>query len=268
MLGENRVDKLATYNHSNQFKWEEFNVQPTKLKNERDFLAEENDKVLPFSDLELAKRQVDREERQARVEMGSKASAASGFHTVAFPLDSAAEEAIRGLASGQHTWVQLSLDASFKTIEARGTKSPSLSQLGDLLHRTEPQFYLYNYKENIPVLIYMCPEKGPTVKNKMVYSTCKSSLADSILAFGFSDIKKLDIREPDELTASELDDAYVAKAAFKPSDSGDSGAMMVGPRGSKGPAKYGAVGAFGGMGALGGLGAAVANKAALKKVNQ
>ena len=45
----------------NQFQWSEFGQQVTKLKNEKDFLAEENDAALPFSELELAKRQVERE---------------------------------------------------------------------------------------------------------------------------------------------------------------------------------------------------------------
>jgi twinfilin-like protein len=266
LMGADRVDKLLTFNSQSQFKWDEFVTAPIKLKNERDFLAVENDASLPFSELELAKRQVDREERQARQEMGTKATAASGFHTVAFPVDAKAEEAIRGLAAGQHSWVHLSLDPSFKSIELKSTASPSgVSALAELLHKTEPQFYVYNYKDNVPVLIYMCPEKGPTVKNKMVYSTCKSSLAEAILSFGLSDVKKLDIRAPDELTVSELDDAYVAKAAFKPSDSGDSGHSAGRSSKGAGPGRFGGVSALGG---LPGLGAAVANKAALKKVNQ
>jgi len=113
----------------------------------------------------------------------------------------------------------------------------------------------------------MCPENGPTIKNKMVYTTCKSSLAQAILTLGVSDVKKLDIRAADELTASELDDAYVTKAAFKPSESGDSGYIPV-HKVSKSGAPGGRFGAMGGMGGLAGLGSAVANKASLKKVNQ
>lgn len=77
------------------------------MKNKDDFLAPENDASLPFSERELAQRQVEREERQARVEMGSKAKEASGFHQVAFPLTADAEQAIRDMANGLHSWVQL-----------------------------------------------------------------------------------------------------------------------------------------------------------------
>ena len=60
--------------------------------------------------------------------------------------------------------------------------------------------YLYNIMSSFLIFIsligycvyqiYCCPEKGPTIKNKMVYSTCKSTLAETILTYGFSDVKK------------------------------------------------------------------------------
>jgi len=228
-----------------------------KLKNKEDFLAEENDAALPFSNRELAQRQVEREERVARAEQGHKAKEASGFHSVSFPLSPDAEQAIKDMVSGAHTWLQLSLDSAFKTIELREKKTPaSVAELGDLLHKTEPQFYLYVHKDNVPVLIYCCPEKGPTIKNKMVYSTCKATLADSILRCGFSDVKKIDIREAADLTEAELNDAYAAKAAFKPSGDAGESVALAGPK----PKSPGAP-RYGGMGGIGGLGAAIAAKA-------
>lgn len=99
---------------------------------------------------------------------------------------------MKDMLTGAHTWTQLSLDAAFKTIELREKKTPAgVAALADLLHKTEPQFYLYNFKDNIPVLIYFCPEKGPTIKNKMVYSTCKATLAETIMTMGYSDVKKV-----------------------------------------------------------------------------
>jgi len=249
LVGSDNVSKQVSYNSLKQLVWDDFKQEEVKLKNKEDFLAAENDASLPFSNRELAQRQVEREERQARVEMGTKAKEASGFHTVAFPLVPEAEQAIKEMLTGAHTWLQLSLDAAFKTIELREKKTPpGVAALGELLHKSEPQFYLYTFKDNIPVLIYCCPEQGPTIKNKMVYSTCKATLAEQVLQCGFSDVKKLDIRGPEELTESELNNAYVAKAAFKPSDSGGSGSFQ--PAGPKGPSRYGGVSAIGGLGAL------------------
>jgi len=259
LVGSENVSKQVSYNTQKQLAWDDFKQEEVKLKNKEDFLAEENDASLPFSNRELAQRQVEREERQARVEMGTKAKEASGFNRVASRLTEEAEQGFKEMATGAHTWVQLSLDAAFKSIELREKKTPSgVAALGDLLHKTEPQFYLYTFKDNIPILIYCCPEKGPTIKNKMVYSTCKATLADTILQCGFSEIKKLDIRGADELTESELNDAYVAKAAFKPSETaaGSGSVQFAGPKGSTGPSRYGAP-----MGGLGGLGALVAGKA-------
>jgi twinfilin-like protein len=263
LIGTEKVSKQMAINTLKQLVWEDFHVDEVKLKNKTDFLAEENDASMPFSNRELAQRQVDREERQARVEMGTKSKEASGFHSVAFPLASEAEQAIKDMLTGAHNWVQLSLDSTFKSIELREKKTASsVSGLGDLLHKTEPQFYLYLFKDNVPILIYCCPEKGPTIKNKMVYSTCKSTLAENILQCGFSDIKKLDIREASDLTESELNDAYAAKASFKPSESSNSGApvQLAGPK--PGGNRYG------GIGALGGLGAVIASKAAKRTPNQ
>jgi len=252
LVGADNVSKQVSYNTQKQLAWDDFKQEEVKLKNKEDFLAEENDASLPFSNRELAQRQVEREERQARVEMGTKAKEASGFHTVAYPLTPEAEQAIKEMLTGAHTWVQLSLDSAFKTIEMREKKTPSgVASLGELLHKTEPQFYLYTFKDNIPVLIYCCPENGPTIKNKIVYTTCKATLADTILQCGFTDVKKLDIRGPEELTESELNDAYVAKAAFKPSETSGSGSVqLAGPKGGSGASRYGGVSAIGGLGAL------------------
>jgi len=61
LIGAERVSKLLTFNALSQLLFHEFAVQPIKLKNDTDFLAEENDAALPFSNIELAKRQVERE---------------------------------------------------------------------------------------------------------------------------------------------------------------------------------------------------------------
>lgn len=90
----------------------------SKMRNADDFLSEENDAALPFSERELAERQVvslsesvyivefflltdqAREERQARKELAGRAVQASGFHSVAFPLNDEAKTALTELKEG------------------------------------------------------------------------------------------------------------------------------------------------------------------------
>lgn len=81
MLGESRFGKYKTYNALDQVLFSDIETSTTAIKNKTDFLAEENDAALPFSDRELAQRQVEREERQARKELSGKAVKASGFHS-------------------------------------------------------------------------------------------------------------------------------------------------------------------------------------------
>eukprot|EP01128_Nolandella_sp_AFSM9_P011708 TRINITY_DN863_c0_g1_i1.p1 TRINITY_DN863_c0_g1~~TRINITY_DN863_c0_g1_i1.p1 ORF type:complete len:724 (+),score=230.88 TRINITY_DN863_c0_g1_i1:147-2318(+) len=259
MIGEGRIGKYKTYNTKDQVVLSDFTEVGSNIKNKQDFLSEDNDASLPFSERELAQRQVEREERQARKELSNKAVKASGFHSVAFPLDAAAEKALGELKEGVHTWVQLSLDSKFKTIIFKKAESPSsVAELPGLLHTSEPQFYVYIYKDDTPILIYHCPEKGPTIKNKMVYSTAKAPLTETILSLGFNACKKLDTRDPKEdLTEEELNDAYAAKK-FTPSQVMGSSGGSVGSRGQKsGPGRYGAP--MGGLGGLAGLVAAGAN---------
>jgi len=133
----------------------------------------------------------------------------SGFSQVTFPLTPAAEEAIRALDVGTHNWVQLALNNPPTQIDVVSTKTLSSGELLEAVHPVDPQFYLYN-KEGTIVLIYCCPDKvseggfSQTIKNRMVYSTCKASCAESIKALGIANIKKFDIRDPSELTEENL----------------------------------------------------------------
>jgi len=133
----------------------------------------------------------------------------SGFSQVTFPLTPAAEEAIRALDVGTHNWVQLALNNPPTQIDVVITKTISSGELSEVVHPVDPQFYLYN-KEGTIVLIYCCPDKvseagfSQTIKNRMVYSTCKASCAESIKSLGITNVKKFDIRDPSDLTEEGL----------------------------------------------------------------
>jgi len=168
----------------------------------------------PWNKRELAIQQLEKEEAQARQEFEQMATqkpqAVSGFSQVAFPLTPAAEEAVKDLIGGIHNWVQFTLDNPPKRFDVVTTKTiDSSDELSGSVNAVEPQFYLYRKDDNI-TLIYCCPDKvsgsgfSSTIKNRMVYSTCKGTFAASIKELGIPNIKKFDIRDPSELTESSL----------------------------------------------------------------
>jgi len=138
-----------------------------------------------------------------------RATTASGFSKVSFPLTPAAEEAIKALDSGVHNWVQLTLDSPPTHIDVVTTKTVPPSELSSALDSCNPQFYLYHTDGNA-VLIYCCPDQvssegfSQTIKSRMVYSSCKASCAEAIKALGVPNVKKFDVRYPSELTESAL----------------------------------------------------------------
>jgi twinfilin-like protein len=172
----------------------------------------------PWSKRELAQQELNGAEATARQE--AQAKPASGFHTASYPLTSEATAALDQLKSGSVNWVQLSLDASRKNMTSVVAKTASASELPSLIDEKEPQFYLYNASGNQLVLVYCCPENAPQ-KNRMVYSTCKASLADALKSSaGVSIVKKYDIREASEMNSSALNEALrsASSSLFKPDE--------------------------------------------------
>lgn len=176
-----------------------------------------NDK--PWSKREIAQQELNAAENVARQEASTKPLPASGFHTASYPLTSEATSALDQLKSGQVNWVQLSLDASRKNMTSVASKQVSTNELSSLIDEKEPQFYLYNTSSNTLVLIYCCPEQAPQ-KNRMVYSTCKASLAETLKQSGVSVVKKYDIREASEMTINQLNEALrsASSSLFRPDE--------------------------------------------------
>jgi len=185
--------------------------------------AENKEEEKPYTAQELLLLKVHQEEEETRKQLMNAPVQASGFHKVSIPLTDAAKVDINKLKTGEVNWVQLSLDAGFKEIQPVKTETiKDWSTLSTHIVTTAPQFYLFNFDANSSeeiVLIYCLPEKGTTIKNRMVYSTCKAALAESLSSeLGFS-VKKFDIRDPKELTEEALKQHLDLKVAsiFTPS---------------------------------------------------
>jgi len=212
-LGYKYFSKIKRYESPSDFIWNNFQNAESDEINEPGDKPKMVDPNKPWNKRELAIQQLEKEEAQAIRDFEQmaleKPKAASGFSQVSFPLTAAAEEAIRGINSGSYNWIQFTLNSPPTHIDVITTKTVTSSELPEAVDPVEPKFYLFN-KETTIVLIYCCPDKvsgtgfSETLKNRMIYSTCKATFAESIRALGISNLKKYDVREPSELTDAAI----------------------------------------------------------------
>eukprot|EP00164_Ancoracysta_twista_P001680 GFYU01002203.1.p1 GENE.GFYU01002203.1~~GFYU01002203.1.p1 ORF type:complete len:334 (+),score=128.79 GFYU01002203.1:39-1040(+) len=128
-------------------------------------------------------------------------------HTVRFPMSDGAKARVADMKSGSTEFVELSLDTDKETVELVDT-SASLDL--DALNKREikePRYYILAWKKDGTtkfVFALCCPDLA-SVKNKMLYSSVKSSTIESIEADGLTFDRKFQMSGPDELTKAYLD---------------------------------------------------------------
>jgi len=163
------------------------------------------DKSKPWNERELKMHELNEMESRARGDLTNLSTTTdkpTGWRENALPLTSNAENALRSIKDGQVNWVQLTLINNFTEIDVVESKTVQSSNLSSNVDGSTTQFYLYDYQGSV-VLIHHVAETG-SVKDKMVYSTCKAPLSDTIKNCGISVVKKFEIRDPSELNPQKL----------------------------------------------------------------
>ncbi|CAG9540366.1 unnamed protein product [Cercopithifilaria johnstoni] len=138
--------------------------------------------------------------------------AAQTVRGVFFPVDQDAEEELRKLASHAVNYVQLSVDTLNEAIKLERSKaSVTPEQLNKVIPRDKPRynFYRFSHKYNNEdydslFFIYSLPSSGCTIKEKMLYSSCKQPFLQAALsAANLSPDKKIEI-DSKELLSSDI----------------------------------------------------------------
>jgi len=104
------------------------------------------------------------------------------------PLNDEAGSAVNSFKAGTHNWLELTIDEAGKFLTVTGSKTVS-GNLESNVDAKEPHFYLHTFQGN-SVLIYSCPD-GASMKNRMIYPTCKSGLAEQLSANHSLNVKKV-----------------------------------------------------------------------------
>ncbi|XP_063218013.1 twinfilin [Bacillus rossius redtenbacheri] len=133
---------------------------------------------------------------------------------VAFPLTGEARQALSALADRAVDYVQLRIDLDEEKVHLSDTGDVSLAKLPGKVPTDCARYHLYNFKHTHEgdyletlVFIYSMPGYSCSIKERMLYSSCKGPLIEMIESqIGLKIAKKLEIDSGDELTEEFLQD--------------------------------------------------------------
>ncbi|KAI4905650.1 hypothetical protein NFI96_011349, partial [Prochilodus magdalenae] len=164
---------------------------------------------LPLTAAEEELRQIKLSEVQTDISVDTKQQTLQG---VAFPLHGDAMEALQKFRDKTFNYVQLKIDFDKELIMLSNTDQTELRDLPKRIPKDAARYHFFLYKhshegdhlESI-VFIYSMPGYSCSIKERMLYSSCKSPLIEMVESKLKMEIeKKLEIDNGDELTADFL----------------------------------------------------------------
>ncbi|XP_061640702.1 twinfilin-2 isoform X1 [Phyllopteryx taeniolatus] len=143
---------------------------------------------------------------------------------LAFPLQEMARRALQQLAQKQINYIQLRLDVEQETIELVHSHQTETRDLPCRVPKDTPRYHFFLYKhchegdylESV-VFIYSMPGYSCSIKERMLYSSCKSRLLEEVEKdYHLQVTKKLEIDDGDELTEEFLyEEVHPKQHAFR-----------------------------------------------------
>lgn len=164
---------------------------------------------LPLTAAEEELRQIKLNEVQTDISVDTKQQTLQG---VAFPIHKDAVAALERFRDKKINYVQLQLDAEQELIRLCGTEPTELKDLPMRIPKDTPRYHFFLYKHShegdyleSTVFIYSMPGYKCSIKERMLYSSCKNPLVDMVENNLQIEIeKKLEIENGEELTSDFL----------------------------------------------------------------
>uniref|UniRef100_A0A1B6CRZ5 Twinfilin n=1 Tax=Clastoptera arizonana TaxID=38151 RepID=A0A1B6CRZ5_9HEMI len=133
---------------------------------------------------------------------------------VSFPIMPSARNAIIDFLNKKVNYVQLKIDIKNEEILLSMSKNVTVGQLPTIVPSDEARYHLFNFnhthegdKMEAVVFIYSMPGYTCSIKERMLYSSCKATLLNNIEnSMGLKIEKKLEIDSGSELTEEFLQD--------------------------------------------------------------
>ncbi|KAM7294470.1 twinfilin-1 isoform X2 [Ixodes scapularis] len=148
-------------------------------------------------------------EASANVAIDARHQTLRGLH---FPMSDDAVAALFDLKDGQLSYVQLSIDTDKEEINLACRDNVAVTGLASLVPRDRPRYHLFLFPHNHEgeklrsiVFIYSIASHECPVKERMLYSSCKSPLVETIeTQVELPIAKKVEIDDPSELNETFL----------------------------------------------------------------
>ncbi|KAM9375547.1 twinfilin-1a [Pholidichthys leucotaenia] len=164
---------------------------------------------LPLTAAEEELRQIKLNEGQTDIGVDTKHQTLQG---VAFPIHQDAVAALKSFRDKTINYVQLEVDAQNELIRLCSTEPTKVKELPKRIPDDTPRYHIFNFKhshegDNLEstVFIYSMPGYKCSIKDRMLYSSCKIPFVDMVENTLKIEIeKKLEIDTPDELTEEFL----------------------------------------------------------------
>ncbi|XP_062842427.1 twinfilin-2b [Trichomycterus rosablanca] len=131
---------------------------------------------------------------------------------LAFPLQEEAKRALRLLKQRRINYIQLRLDTEKETIELVHTNPTETRELPTRIPADAPRYHFFLYKHShqgqnveVVVFIYSMPGYSCSIKERMLYSSCKNRLLEDVERdFHIEITKKMEIDSGESLTEEYL----------------------------------------------------------------
>lgn len=159
--------------------------------------------------------------------------------SVGFPVDREAVDALKRLKDEQVNYVQLVLDIKAEVVNLAMSEPTSVAELPSRIPTESARYHLFRFNHSYEgdsfrsvVFIYSMPGYKCPIKERMLYSSCKSSVLDVIESeIGIEIARKLELDNGEELSEDFLlDEIHPKKNLHKPAF-----AKPKGPQGKRGP---------------------------------
>ena len=165
-------------------------------------LAKDGGSVAPLTREEEMHNAVLKEERS------QGAGENKGLGAIPFQFTPDAETKLDELVKESINTVQLFVDPKSEQVQLKDATTVDVAGLGATLTSNEPRFLVHRFKHGDAahiVLFYYCKDEAP-VRQKMIASTCKSTLVNNLEAKGLKVAKSIEIRDGSEITQADLVD--------------------------------------------------------------
>ncbi|MCJ8743193.1 hypothetical protein PDJAM_G00091000 [Pangasius djambal] len=164
---------------------------------------------LPLTAAEEELRQIKLNEVQTDIHLDTKQQTLQG---VAFPMQRDAIEALEQFRNKRINYVQLEIDFPKECIKLSSTPPTELHDLPKRIPKDAARYHFFLYKHThegdyleSTVFIYSMPGYKCSIRERMLYSSCKNPLIDTVENKLQIDIaKKLEIDNGDELTSDYM----------------------------------------------------------------